>query len=1020
MSLINLPNSKARPVGLKLFLLFFIFCFQLPVVAQKLIFQDDVESSSFPSLTGVPTTGWLKSWQEVNSISISQPFSKMIRSDSFKRAGSYSARFQLDKPYSPYDQYRQHAGAELIWNDACNYQTLDMRWIALSLYIPKWSYQYPEGAPESIGFNIHDKPLPCGTNSKWTNPMRIGIINNRWICVISYDKGDVQANSGSTIKSIEYDLGPVDTDKWTDWAVNRNWTTADNGFVKVYKNGQLVVNYTGPNWYGGNFSKVPYIKVGIYKWPWLASWNTSWGNTIAKRRVVYVDEFKIGNSTATLADVSPAGGSTSTTNTAPVANAGADKIVTLPTTSTTLTGSGTDQNGSIASYAWSKVSGPTGGTIQSPSSASTNITSLAAGTYVYRLTVKDNAGATDTDDVQVIVSSSTTSGNLAPIANAGVNQNLSTGTSWGYLDGRASSDPDGTISSYQWSQVSGPSTASIASPTQVRTTAGGLANGTYSFRLTVMDNDGATSSATTTIVVGTQTVVANNAPTANAGADKAVTLPTSSVSVSGSGTDSDGTIAGYTWTKISGPSGGTIQSPSSSSTTISSLTAGTYVYRLTVKDNDNATSTDDVQINVAQALSSNASPVSVAGPNQTITSPSNWIYLDGRSSYDPDGTVTSYQWSQVSGPNTAQIGDVNASRTTASFLTVGTYIFQLTVRDNDGGTGTSSFTLVVNGTGTANKAPTVSAGNNVSIVQPTSSITLIGSATDSDGSISKYAWSFVSGPGGSSIQSPSNSATNVTGLTTVGTYTYRLTVTDNSGATASAEVSVSVLAAPSNIVSGQAPVANAGSDVSITLPTNWAYLDGRSSFDSDGTIVSYNWAQISGPSTASITDDHQARTAAGALGTAGTYTFRLTVTDDKGMSSSDTKSIIVRSSTTSSNSSVSSGMEQTSTTTTSTTTTSTTTTGTTVTSPVNTTTQFKTYPNPFNNNLTLLLNTPSLGKTTIQVYNMVGLLVHQEVFNKDQISITKKINLVKLIPGMYVLKATTERDAPMTTKIEKL
>lgn len=104
------------------------------------------------------------------------------------------------------------------------------------------------------------------------------------------------------------------------------------------------------------------------------------------------------------------GGSTSTppaTNQNPTANAGADKSITLPTNTVTVTGTGTDPDGSIVSYAWTKQSGGAA-TIASPSSASTAINGLTQGSYVFRLTVTDNKGATAFDDVAVTVNAAAT------------------------------------------------------------------------------------------------------------------------------------------------------------------------------------------------------------------------------------------------------------------------------------------------------------------------------------------------------------------------------------------------------------------------------------------------------------------------------------------------------------------------------------------------------------------------------------------------------------------------------------
>jgi len=90
-------------------------------------------------------------------------------------------------------------------------------------------------------------------------------------------------------------------------------------------------------------------------------------------------------------------------NKAPVADAGPSKVITLPTNSVTLTGTGTDADGTIASYFWSQVSGPAATSITNPGSPSTPITGFVAGTYVFQLTVTDNGGLPGTDTVSVLV-----------------------------------------------------------------------------------------------------------------------------------------------------------------------------------------------------------------------------------------------------------------------------------------------------------------------------------------------------------------------------------------------------------------------------------------------------------------------------------------------------------------------------------------------------------------------------------------------------------------------------------------
>ncbi|MBS1577256.1 MAG: hypothetical protein JST09_18305, partial [Bacteroidetes bacterium] len=277
-------------------------------------------------------------------------------------------------------------------------------------------------------------------------------------------------------------------------------------------------------------------------------------------------------------------GTTSSSNQAPVANAGTNQTITLPANSVTLDGSNSkDPDGTISAYAWSKVSGPSQGSITNASSASTTATSLVQGTYIFKLTVTDNSNATGSDSVIITVNGIP---NQAPIANAGSNKTITLPVNTVTLDGSASSDVDGTINSYSWVKASGPSQGSITNASSVSTTATNLVQGTYVFRLTVRDNGNATGADSVIITVN---AAANQAPVANAGANKTITLPTNTITLDGSASsDADGTISSYSWVKASGPSQGSIANTSSASTTATNLVQGTYVFRLTVKDNGNA------------------------------------------------------------------------------------------------------------------------------------------------------------------------------------------------------------------------------------------------------------------------------------------------------------------------------------------------------------------------------------------------------------------------------------------------
>jgi hypothetical protein len=90
----------------------------------------------------------------------------------------------------------------------------------------------------------------------------------------------------------------------------------------------------------------------------------------------------------------------------------------------------------------------------------------------------------------------------------------------------------------------------------------------------------------------------NESPVSAAGSDTSVTLPASATLV-GSATDPDvGDVLTSLWSKVSGPGTVTFGDATDPTTTASFSVDGTYVLRLTVTDQDEATSSDDVTITV--------------------------------------------------------------------------------------------------------------------------------------------------------------------------------------------------------------------------------------------------------------------------------------------------------------------------------------------------------------------------------------------------------------------------------------
>jgi gliding motility-associated-like protein len=558
------------------------------------------------------------------------------------------------------------------------------------------------------------------------------------------------------------------------------------------------------------------------------------------------------------------------TNIKPEVSTGLDKVVFLPTNSTVLQGTASDADGSIASILWEKKSGPTA-TLTNANTLSLTASNLQQGSYVFRLTVTDNSGADAFDEVALSV----LVGNQNPDANAGTDKQITLPTNLIVING-SGSDADGSIASFAWAQVSGPSTASLTNQNKAQVTVANLVTGVYVVGLTVTDDKGATDYDEVTVTVNS--APGNKAPTASAGQDKLIQLPTTTVVVNGSGSDTDGTIASYLWTKKSGPAA-TLVNANTKDLTVNNLVAGAFVFTLRVTDNLIAYHEDEVTVTVLPATI-NQSPIANAGGSKYLTLPTNSTTLNGVG-VDTDGTIATYQWSKEKGPLATLSGE-STNTLSISSLSVGEYQFKLTVIDDKGASSSDFATVIVSSN---NLSPVVNAGSNKVLVLPNNSISLIGSASDVDGSIVSYLWAQVSGP--SATLSGTNTSTLSAANLTQGSYVFTLTVEDDDAETATAEVSVLVLPASSNLP----PEVNAGTDQIIFLPTNSIVLEG-SAIDTDGSITSYVWTQRSGSSVTLINENTQNLIVTGL--TEGQFSFRLSVTDNTGVTVSDDIAVTVK------------------------------------------------------------------------------------------------------------------------------
>jgi PKD repeat protein len=112
------------------------------------------------------------------------------------------------------------------------------------------------------------------------------------------------------------------------------------------------------------------------------------------------------------------------------------------------------------------------------------------------------------------------------------------------------------------------------------------------------------------------------------------------------------------------------------------------------------------------------------------------------------------------------------------------------VTDNAGATGTASVKVIVNAAiAPRNLRPKANAGGPKKYKLPVARITLAGSGTDQDGTITAYQWNFINGPSQVQLSDAQAATTDVTNIVE-GTYQFALTVTDNNGASAADTIEV--------------------------------------------------------------------------------------------------------------------------------------------------------------------------------------------------------------------------------------
>ncbi len=392
--------------------------------------------------------------------------------------------------------------------------------------------------------------------------------------------------------------------------------------------------------------------------------------------------------------------------------------------------------------------------------------------------------------------------------------------------------PDTYASGPTWTQTAGPSVI-ISDPTiDDPIITGFIPGNTYEFQYAAECFNGDTPSQTVSITVDPITI-------ANAGSDVA-SCPDSSGSIVITG-NAPGSGETGQWTVVGTNNAGVnISIPTSASTpiTLPETSAGTTTLRWTISSSgaSSCSSSDDITVtNYGGEL-----PVS-AGPDQTLSNCYTVSQSTNLNGSFGGNNLNGQQgtWTFVSGPTAPTIGNANNANTGVSGLFEGTYTFRW---DVVGPCASGSDTITITVPAATQDVTNASIqDNNIRLCDAsTTQVTLVGSTPDFTNET--VLWEQISGPS-VTIESPTNSTTQITGLTNPNSYQFRYTITNNvtmctSVATARVRYNASAISI----------VVNSGNDITGTCA--------QTSFDVPFTFTSGNrtdFSIVSGPADSSIT-----------------------------------------------------------------------------------------------------------------------------------------------------------------------
>ena len=540
----------------------------------------------------------------------------------------------------------------------------------------------------------------------------------------------------------------------------------------------------------------------------------------------------------------------------------------------TLDGTATDLEDDALSHAWSSNGGGTFADDSAPDTTWTAPEPTQADQVVtLTLTVTDAKGASATAEVVVTVLE-----NQPPAVSATAAPRTVLGGGTVTLDGTATDLEDDALS-HAWSSNGGGTFADDSAPDTTWTAPEPTqADQVVTLTLTVTDAKGA--SATAEVVV---TVLENQPPAVSATAAPRTVLGGGTVTLDGTATDLEDDALSHAW---SSNGGGTFADDSAPDTTWTAPEATqadqVVTLTLTVTDAKGASATAEVVVTVLEnqppAVSATAAPRTVLGGG-TVT-------LDGTAT-DLEDDALSHAWSSNGGGTFADDSAPDTTWTAPEATQADQVVtLTLTVTDAKGASATAEVVVTV----LENQPPrvwvdNVSGGFVDFEVEGLGTIMLDGRATDPEDDTLSHAWSSNGGGTFADDSAPDTTWTAPEPTQADQVVTLTLTVTDAKGASATAEVVVTVL-------ENQPPrvwVDNvSGGFVDFEVEgLGTIMLDGRAT-DPEDDALSYAWSSNGGGTFADDSAPDTTWTAPRPTATGFDVFLTLTVTDAKGAGTSYT------------------------------------------------------------------------------------------------------------------------------------